>query len=180
MTIWAGKTGKEIRETAQSVVETYAGAGLMLATAESCTGGMVAAAITDIPGSSAVLDRGFVTYSNQAKIEMLGVSVETLAAHGAVSQQTAIEMALGAVNRSRADVGVAITGIAGPGGGTAEKPVGLVHVAFFGKGGRPLDLLEMNYSPGATRDVIRLETVRIVLRGLLKPTVFDCVVEKQP
>ena len=99
--------------------------GVMIATAESCTGGMVSAAITDIPGSSAILDRGFVTYTNDAKIEMLGVSAETLADYGAVSIEVAREMALGAVANSNADLAVSITGIAGP-GGSEFKPEGRV------------------------------------------------------
>jgi nicotinamide-nucleotide amidase len=102
---------------------------LKIATAESCTGGLVAAALTDIAGSSEVFDRGFVTYSNEAKMEMLGVPAGTLAAHGAVSAETARAMAQGALAHSAADISVAITGIAGPGGGSAEKPVGLVHFA---------------------------------------------------
>jgi nicotinamide-nucleotide amidase len=101
----------------------------MIAIAESCTGGLVAAAITDIAGSSAVLDRGFVTYSNSAKVEMLGVSHELILAHGAVSAEVARAMAEGAVNHSHAQIGIAITGIAGPGGGNDLKPVGLVHFA---------------------------------------------------
>lgn len=100
--------------------------GATLATAESCTGGMIAAAITDIAGSSEIFDRGFVTYSNAAKQEMLGVSAETLATHGAVSEAVAREMAEGALNRSNATLAVAVTGIAGPGGGTALKPEGRV------------------------------------------------------
>jgi nicotinamide-nucleotide amidase len=101
----------------------------MIATAESCTGGLVAAAITDIAGSSAVLDRGFVTYSNLAKVEMLGVSHELILVHGAVSADVARAMAEGAVKHSQAHIGVAITGVAGPSGGSDLKPVGLVHFA---------------------------------------------------
>jgi nicotinamide-nucleotide amidase len=99
--------------------------GIMVATAESCTGGMVAVALTDIPGSSSVVERGFVTYSNDAKIEMLGVSPETLATHGAVSEEAALEMAEGALRHSHADLAVSITGIAGP-GGSEHKPEGRV------------------------------------------------------
>ncbi len=102
---------------------------LRVATAESCTGGMVAAALTDIAGSSDVFDRGFVTYSNSAKSEMLGVAAALIAQHGAVSAAVAIAMAEGAIAQSGADIAVAVTGIAGPGGGTAAKPVGLVHFA---------------------------------------------------
>lgn len=103
--------------------------GWKIATAESCTGGLVAAAITDVSGSSEVFDRGFVTYSNAAKTEMLGVPAAMLAKHGAVSEAVARSMAEGALNKSTADVAVAITGIAGPSGGTVDKPVGLVHFA---------------------------------------------------
>jgi len=103
--------------------------GQRLATAESCTGGLIAARLTDVAGSSDVFERGFVTYSNEAKSEMLGVSVTLLARAGAVSEEVARAMAEGAIARSRADLAVAVTGIAGPGGGTPTKPVGLVHIA---------------------------------------------------
>ena len=102
----------------------------MIATAESCTGGLVAGVLTAVPGSSEVLERGFVTYSNAAKVEMLAVDATTLERHGAVSAEVAAEMARGALARSRADLAVAITGIAGPGGGSEAKPVGLVHFAL--------------------------------------------------
>ncbi len=101
----------------------------MITIAESCTGGMVSAAITDVAGSSAVLDRGFVTYSNTAKVEMLGVPHELILAHGAVSAHVARAMADGALKNSNANIAIAVTGIAGPGGGTQSKPVGLVHFA---------------------------------------------------
>ena len=110
--------------------------GLTIVTAESCTGGLVAAALTDIAGSSDVFERGFVTYSNDAKQELLGVPAAMLATHGAVSQATAEAMARGALAHSRGDLSVAITGVAGPGGGTAEKPVGLVHFAAASRDGR--------------------------------------------
>ncbi len=110
--------------------------GLKVATAESCTGGMVVAALTEIPGSSDVVDRGFVTYSNAAKEAMLGVPSATLDKHGAVSAETAQAMAQGALAHSNADLAVAITGIAGPGGGTPGKPVGLVHFAAAARDGR--------------------------------------------
>lgn len=109
---------------------------LLVATAESCTGGLVAGALTDIAGSSAVVDRGFVTYTNEAKEQMLGVPAGTLRAHGAVSMPTAEAMVTGALKHSPADLAVSITGIAGPGGGTPEKPVGLVHFAAATRGGR--------------------------------------------
>jgi nicotinamide-nucleotide amidase len=110
--------------------------GLKLATAESCTGGLLAAALTEIPGSSDVLDRGFVTYSNLAKRQMLGVPARTLENHGAVSRETAIAMAKGALAHSPADIVAAITGIAGPGGGLKQKPVGLVHIAAATRDGQ--------------------------------------------
>lgn len=128
-----GREGEDLdtsEDLARTVVERFAARGWMLATAESCTGGMIAAAITEIAGSSAVLDRGFVTYSNAAKEAMIAVRADTLARHGAVSRQTAVEMAEGALIASKADVAVAVTGIAGPDGGTADKPVGLVHMAI--------------------------------------------------
>ena len=111
---------------------------LTLATAESCTGGMIAAILTEVPGSSDVLDRGFVTYSNAAKTEMLGVAASLIDAHGAVSRDVALAMAAGALAHSRADISVAVTGVAGPGGGTEAKPVGLVHLAAARRHGRIL------------------------------------------
>lgn len=105
---------------------------LRIATAESCTGGLIAGALTAIPGSSAVFERGFVTYSNAAKAEMLGVDADLIARVGAVSEEVARAMARGAVAASRADLAVAVTGIAGPDGGTPDKPVGLVHIATAG------------------------------------------------
>jgi len=109
---------------------------LTISTAESCTGGLVAGALTDIAGSSDVVDRGFVTYSNAAKQELLGVSGATLDAHGAVSEETAREMVTGLLRVARTSLGVSVTGIAGPGGGSASKPVGLVHFAAGTAGGR--------------------------------------------
>ncbi|WP_430512238.1 CinA family protein [Pannonibacter phragmitetus] len=123
-----------LRPQAEALVLKLKGKGLMMTAAESCTGGLVCALITEIPGSSTVLDRGFVTYSNEAKMEMLGVPAAVLGRVGAVSEETARAMAEGALSHSRADVSVSITGIAGPGGGSAEKPVGLVHFAAAGKG----------------------------------------------
>jgi len=126
----------DTQAAAGALLQQCKGKKLMLATAESCTGGMVAGALTDIAGSSAVVDRGFVTYTNEAKVEMLGVPEETLTKHGAVSRETAEAMANGAIKHSRADLAVAVTGIAGPGGGTAAKPVGLVHFAAASRGAR--------------------------------------------
>ncbi|MEN3389146.1 CinA family protein [Brucella melitensis] len=116
-------------QKAIAVLDACRKAGIMIATAESCTGGLIAAALTDIPGSSDVVDRGFVTYSNEAKNEMLAIPMELIAHMGAVSKEVAIAMAEGALVHSRAGVSIAVTGIAGPGGGSAEKPVGLVHIA---------------------------------------------------
>lgn len=138
--------------------------GQRLATAESCTGGWVAEVITRIAGSSDWFDRGFVTYSNAAKIDMLGVSPITLARHGAVSEATARVMAQGAVERSLADWAVAITGIAGPGGGSAEKPVGTVCFAWAAKaGGCEAQICHFS----GERAAVREQTVRHALRGLL-------------
>jgi len=108
---------------------------LLVATAESCTAGLVAGTLTEVPGVSSILDRGYVTYSNEAKHDMLGVSRDTLARHGAVSRQTAEEMARGVLGRAPVDLAVSVTGIAGPDGGSEEKPVGLVHFAAATRGG---------------------------------------------
>jgi nicotinamide-nucleotide amidase len=125
----------ELQSTARRIIEICAARGLTIATAESCTGGLVAGALTEIAGSSAVVLCGFVTYSNEAKQSMLDVPAETLAAHGAVSRPTAQAMAAGALAHSPAALAVAITGIAGPGGGSPEKPVGLVHFAAAARAG---------------------------------------------
>ena len=117
-----------------ALLDRYRKAGRRLATAESCTGGMVAARLTDIAGSSDVVERGFVTYSNEAKIELLGVSAELIQHYGAVSAQVARAMADGALAHSRADIAISITGIAGPGGAVPGKPVGLVYLALAAKG----------------------------------------------
>ena len=135
----------------------------MVATAESCTGGLVAGAITAVAGSSAWFDRGFVTYSNDAKIEQLGVSRETLASYGAVSVQTAAEMAAGARRASNAQWAVAVTGVAGPGGGSIEKPVGLVCFAWAGPAGVASEQRLLQ----GDRAAIRRESVRIALAGLI-------------
>ncbi len=124
----------DLIDNAAALVSVMRAAGLKLATAESCTGGLIAAAITDVAGSSAVLDRGFVTYSNAAKTVSLGVDSGLIAAEGAVSRAVAIAMAEGALSHSLADIAVSVTGIAGPGGATATKPVGLVHLAVARKG----------------------------------------------
>lgn len=135
--------------------------GLRLATAESCTGGLIVGCLTEIAGSSSVVDRGYVVYDNRAKTEMLGVPPETLEAHGAVSEPTAYAMVEGALGRSGCDLAVAVTGIAGPGGGSETKPVGLVHIAAATRGGAALH--ERHVFPG-DRSAIRLATVEAALR----------------
>ena len=139
--------------------------GLRLATAESCTGGWVAGAVTAIAGSSAWFDRGFVTYSNDAKMEMLGVSAATLEAFGAVSEQTAGEMAAGALAHSHAQFALSITGVAGPGGGSVEKPVGMVCFGWAGEGGAPL-VITRNFS--GDRESVRRQSVICALQGVLE------------
>jgi nicotinamide-nucleotide amidase len=135
---------EDLAERAASLIRAYQERGLKIATAESCTGGLVAGLLTDISGSSAVVERGYVTYSNESKSEAIGVPGELIATHGAVSEPVARAMAEGALARSHADVAVAITGIAGPTGGTATKPVGLVHFAIAAKG-RETRHLERRY-----------------------------------
>ena len=149
--------------TAEDVLKAARDKGAMIATAESCTGGMVSVAMTDIVGSSAVFDRGFVTYTNAAKIEMLGVKQSTLDAHGAVSEQVASEMAQGARNHSNADIAVAITGIAGP-GGSEHKPEGRV---CFGIATPQATLTETCEFGALGRDRVRL-AARDHALGLLK------------
>jgi len=138
--------------------------GLVAATAESCTGGLIAGAITDVPGSSGWFDRGFVTYSNDAKVAMLGVRAQTLDTHGAVSEATAAEMAAGALAHSSADLAVAVTGIAGPDGGSEAKPVGTVCFAWARRGG-PVATLTRRF-PG-DRAAVRQATVELALQGLI-------------
>ncbi|MBP1845976.1 nicotinamide-nucleotide amidase [Rhizobium petrolearium] len=154
----------DIEEQAREIIVDFTARGLMVATAESCTGGLIAGALTEISGSSAVVDRGFVTYTNEAKADMLGVTQATLLAYGAVSKETALQMVHGALFRSRASVAVAVTGIAGPSGGTPEKPVGLVHLAAQSRSGTILHR-EMRYGD-IGRTEIRLATVRTALEML--------------
>ncbi|MBF0561931.1 MAG: CinA family protein [Alphaproteobacteria bacterium] len=120
--------------SAERLLRVCAKAGLMVATAESCTGGLIAAALTAVAGSSRVFERGFVTYSNAAKFEMLRVPLDLIAEHGAVSEAVARAMAMGALTASPADIAISVTGIAGPEGGTVDKPVGLVHMAAARRG----------------------------------------------
>ena len=131
---------------AEEILELAKVKNIKIATAESCTGGLISAILTEIAGSSAVFERGFVTYSNQAKIDLLGVDAKTLEEFGAVSAGTAKEMAIGAVKNSLADLSVAVTGIAGPDGGTEDKPVGLVYVASFNRLNGKLICEECNFS----------------------------------
>jgi nicotinamide-nucleotide amidase len=139
---------------------------LTIATAESCTGGLVAGALTEIPGSSDVIDRGFVTYSNEAKRAMLGVKTTTLTTFGAVSKETATAMAIGALERAEVDLAVSITGIAGPGGATPGKPVGLVHFAAASRDGR---ILHRECRFGAIgRSSVRQRSVVEALRMLME------------
>ncbi|EJT05796.1 CinA family protein [Rhizobium sp. CCGE 510] len=151
----------DILSAAQTIIRDFAAAGLMISTAESCTGGLIAGALTEISGSSAVVDRGFVTYTNTAKIELLGVKAETLLRFGAVSEETARQMVHGALFRSRADIAVAVTGIAGPGGGSAEKPIGLVHLAAKSRAGTLIHRKMLYGDIG--RSEVRLATVRTAL-----------------
>ena len=137
--------------------------GVMLATAESCTGGLVAALLTSVPGSSRAFERGFVTYSNEAKTELIGVPAELIAHHGAVRVHVAREMALGALKHSKADVAVAVTGVAGPGGGSDAKPVGLVYLAVARHGSDPA--IERHQFHG-DRAAVRQATVERALEML--------------
>ena len=146
---------------AAELVARYRAAGLMAATAESCTGGLIAGLLTEIPRSSVMLERGFVVYSNAAKQELLGVPAETLVNQGAVSAETAVAMAEGALRASRAEVAVSVTGIAGPDGGTATKPVGLVHFACARRG-KPTVAREERFG-AIGREAVRLASVRVAL-----------------
>ncbi|MDP8916672.1 MAG: CinA family protein [Pseudomonadota bacterium] len=153
-------------ELAQAVLAAARSRGWTLATAESCTGGLLGAALTEVPGSSDVYERGFITYANQAKQEMLGVVPQLIAAHGAVSSQTAAAMAEGALRASPADLAVSVTGIAGPGGGSPTKPVGLVWLATATRGqtARPVERLYGDLG----RSGVREAAVRTALELLLE------------
>jgi nicotinamide-nucleotide amidase len=148
---------------AAQLIALYRAKELRIATAESCTGGMIAAAITDIGGSSDVFERGFVTYSNAAKTELIGVPADLIVHHGAVSVHVAREMAIGALKHSPADIAIAVTGVAGPGGGTEAKPVGLIYLATARRGGDPV--VERHQFHG-TRAEIRQATVERALEML--------------
>lgn len=154
----------DLKATAEALIAAYAAAGKMVATAESCTGGLIAATLTAVSGSSSVVDRGFVTYSNEAKHEMLGVPLDmTYGPPGAVSEEVARLMAEGALSRSRGHAAVAVTGIAGPTGGTPEKPVGLVHLACAVDGGQTFHRREIFEGD---RDAVRRATVAQALEML--------------
>jgi nicotinamide-nucleotide amidase len=150
-------------EQAAALLRRYESKGRRIVTAESCTGGLVAALLTEVPGSSSVVERGFVTYSNEAKAEMLGVPADLIAQVGAVSEAVARAMAEGALRRSHADVSVAITGIAGPGGASATKPVGLVHFAVARPG--RTTALERRYGD-LGRGIVREKAVEDALKLL--------------
>lgn len=150
---------------AQAIIDKAGAEGVTVATAESCTGGMIAAALTDVPGSSAVVERGFVTYSNEAKAEMLGVPMKLIEQNGAVSAPVARVMALGALIHSRADIAVSVTGIAGPAGGTDRKPVGLVWFGLAGRDG--LTRVERRVFADGGRDFVRTKATETALHLIL-------------
>ena len=158
--------GSDTRALSRSLLDLCRMRKLTIATAESCTGGLVAAALTDVPGSSDVVDRGFVTYSNDAKRAMLGVKAITISTFGAVSKETATAMAIGALEKAGVDLAVSITGIAGPGGATPGKPVGLVHLAVAARDGR---IINRECRFGAIgRSSVRARSVVEALRMLME------------
>ena len=155
----------ELDRVAEELGRQLLARGLSLATAESCTGGWVAKVLTDIPGSSGWFECGFVTYSNRAKQKMLGVRGATLDRHGAVSEQTVLEMVAGALDHSHADLAVSISGVAGPGGGTPDKPVGTV---WFGWGRRDDAARARRVHFEGDREAVRWQAVRVALQGILE------------
>ena len=155
----------ELEKLAERLGAALLSRGEWLAAAESCTGGWLAQSVTAIAGSSAWFDRGFVTYSNDAKTDMLGIDPDLLTRYGAVSPAVAREMARNAQARSRASHAVSVTGIAGPGGGSREKPVGLVQMGLAGPNGH-LQTVELRWNPGWSRDMIRAVTVNTALEAL--------------
>lgn len=154
-----------MNDLAERLVKEAIAKGVMIATGKSCTGGLVCGTITSIAGSSAMFDRGFVTYSNEAKAELLGVSPHLIKNYGAVSTEVATAMAEGALKHSKATMSVAITGIAGPGGGSIEKPVGLIHFATAVKG-QDTHVFEKRFG-SISRDAIRHGAVHAALQALL-------------
>jgi nicotinamide-nucleotide amidase len=153
--------GRDLEKRAEEIVRLYSERGLKIVTAESCTGGLVAGCLTAVAGSSAVVERGFVTYSNEAKIELLSIPAELIARFGAVSAETAAAMAQGALAHSRADMAVSVTGIAGPGGGSADKPVGLVYFACAVRDEKP-KLLEKRFGE-IGRGRVRQKSLEVAL-----------------
>ena len=156
---------QEILNRAQLIVESASARAIRIATVESCTGGLIAAALTEIAGSSKVLDRSFITYSNNSKNEMVGVKVDRLIAFGAVSPEIATDMANGAIKHSDVDLAIAVTGIAGPDGATPQKPVGLIYIALAGKRGT-IDVKAFQFEDYG-RSAIRLGTVNTALQMIL-------------
>jgi nicotinamide-nucleotide amidase len=156
---------EELHQLAVELGDKLRARGWMLATAESCTGGWVGQLLTSLPGSSHWYERGFITYANAAKVEMLGVSPDTLETHGAVSETTAMEMAVGALRHSHAQAALAISGIAGPGGGTPQKPVGLVCYGWALADGT---VLSSTCRLDGDREEIRSRAVAAALRGLIE------------
>lgn len=150
-------------DLARQVFELLKNRGLKLVTAESCTGGLIAKSLTDLAGSSIVFDRGFITYSNQSKTDLLGVKAETLEAYGAVSSHVAQEMAIGALKHA-GDIAVSVTGIAGPAGGSDEKPLGLV---FIGLAQKNKDVIVKRYNFSGTRDDVRNAACEAALQMIL-------------
>jgi nicotinamide-nucleotide amidase len=157
-------SSRSLATKARQVLEACRRRGLTVATAESCTGGLIAGTLTEIAGSSDVVERGFVTYSNQAKMELLGVSEKSLAKHGAVSETVARAMAEGALRHAPVDIAVSVTGIAGPGGGSPAKPVGLVHLACARRG-RPTIHRRVVFK--GNRAAVRRKSVALALAMIL-------------
>jgi nicotinamide-nucleotide amidase len=159
----------DTRTLAETVLDLCRRRSWKLATAESCTGGMIAAALTDIAGSSDVVERGFVTYSNEAKTDLLGVPAALIAQYGAVSEPVARAMVLGAIARAPVELAVSVTGVAGPGGGSAEKPVGLVHFGAARKGG-PVATEHRLFT--GDRDSVRAQATRRALELMIELTSY--------
>ncbi len=154
----------ELNRVAERLSQRLINSGQSMVSAESCTGGWIAKAMTDIPGSSACFDRGFVTYSNEAKKEMLGVSAVTLDANGAVSEEVVREMVQGALERSNAFVAASVSGIAGPDGGSEDKPVGTI---WFAWGSRDGDIVTRKEMLSGDRETVRYQSVMVALKGVL-------------
>jgi nicotinamide-nucleotide amidase len=164
---------RELYDLAAAVGAALKAQGLVLATAESCTGGWIGEAVTMIPGSSAWYDRGFITYTNNAKQQMLGVRAETLARHGAVSEATVREMAAGALAASDAQIAVSVSGVAGPTGGTPDKPVGMVCIGWARAGGAAVETRAETCRFNGDREAVRRQSVIRALKGVLDITAGD-------